>query len=234
MFTWWFTLLTLLLLLYGGNFRTALERGRQRYVEVLQLCRQELGGRGRVLGVCPVFMSVHETAPRRDLQALRRPCLRHGICLHLPRPCFYTDTTEGMVPAPPFERHPDFGRGRMDRIDNLRRRDPHLVGHSAGYPVHDFAYIVVLMTGIAAVLLNWNPLMKLDGYYMLCRFIGDPGSEGGVNGICLGLGKKVRLAPAGGSSRMFPSRRRLGFAVYASHLWHLQLHCALHRRAVRR
>ena len=31
--------------------------------------------------------------------------------------------------------------------------------------LHNAAYMVMLMTGIAAILLNWNPLMRLDGYH---------------------------------------------------------------------
>jgi putative peptide zinc metalloprotease protein len=39
-------------------------------------------------------------------------------------------------------------------------------------PVHNTAYFLMLISGIAAVLVNWNPLIKLDGYYMLCEILG--------------------------------------------------------------
>jgi len=39
---------------------------------------------------------------------------------------------------------------------------------------------MMLITGIASVLINFNPLMKLDGYYMMCEILG------------LGNSKKIR------------------------------------------
>jgi putative peptide zinc metalloprotease protein len=47
-------------------------------------------------------------------------------------------------------------------------------GTPAGSPVHDFAYKIMLITGVAVILLNLNPLMKLDGYYLLGELIGVP------------------------------------------------------------
>ena len=40
--------------------------------------------------------------------------------------------------------------------------------------MHDFAYQVILITGIAVVVINLNPLIKLDGYYFLTELIGLP------------------------------------------------------------
>ena len=47
-------------------------------------------------------------------------------------------------------------------------------GTPAGSPVHDFAYKVMLITGVAVVLMNLNPLIKLDGYYLFGELIGIP------------------------------------------------------------
>ena len=30
----------------------------------------------------------------------------------------------------------------------------------------------MMLTGIVSLVVNWNPLIKLDGYYMLCEVIG--------------------------------------------------------------
>src|SRR5260370_38147088 len=38
-------------------------------------------------------------------------------------------------------------------------------------PVHNGAYFMMMITGFVSVLVNWNPLMKLDGYHMLCDLI---------------------------------------------------------------
>jgi putative peptide zinc metalloprotease protein len=47
-------------------------------------------------------------------------------------------------------------------------------GTPPGSPVHDFAYKIMLITGVAVVLMNLNPLIKLDGYYLFGELIGIP------------------------------------------------------------
>ncbi len=42
-----------------------------------------------------------------------------------------------------------------------------------GMFVHDFAYKVIMVSGIGVTLLNLNPLIKLDGYYMFSEFLGE-------------------------------------------------------------
>jgi putative peptide zinc metalloprotease protein len=44
----------------------------------------------------------------------------------------------------------------------------------AGTLYHDFAYKIMLITGVAVVLMNLNPLIKLDGYYLFGELIGFP------------------------------------------------------------
>jgi putative peptide zinc metalloprotease protein len=39
-------------------------------------------------------------------------------------------------------------------------------------PIHEGAYFMMMLTGIVSLVVNWNPLIKLDGYYMLCEIIG--------------------------------------------------------------
>jgi putative peptide zinc metalloprotease protein len=47
-------------------------------------------------------------------------------------------------------------------------------GTPPGGAVHDFAYKIMLITGAAVVLINLNPLIKLDGYYLFGELIGVP------------------------------------------------------------
>jgi putative peptide zinc metalloprotease protein len=47
-------------------------------------------------------------------------------------------------------------------------------GTPAGNPIHDFAYKIMLITGVAVVLMNLNPLIKLDGYYLFGELVGVP------------------------------------------------------------
>ena len=42
-----------------------------------------------------------------------------------------------------------------------------------GMFAHDFAYKVIMVSGIGVTLLNLNPLIKLDGYYMFSELLGE-------------------------------------------------------------
>ena len=42
-----------------------------------------------------------------------------------------------------------------------------------GMGVHDFAYKVIMVSGVGVTLVNLNPLIKLDGYYMFSEFVGE-------------------------------------------------------------
>ncbi len=44
-------------------------------------------------------------------------------------------------------------------------------GTATGMFIHDFAYKVIMVTGIGVTILNLNPLIKLDGYYLLAELI---------------------------------------------------------------
>jgi putative peptide zinc metalloprotease protein len=43
-----------------------------------------------------------------------------------------------------------------------------------GMMAHNLAYKVMMVTGLGVSILNLNPLIKLDGYYIFCELIGEP------------------------------------------------------------
>lgn len=43
-----------------------------------------------------------------------------------------------------------------------------------GMTAHNLAYKVMMVTGIGVSVLNLNPLIKLDGYYIFCELVGKP------------------------------------------------------------
>ena len=43
-----------------------------------------------------------------------------------------------------------------------------------GMLAHNLAYKIMMVTGIGVSVLNLNPLIKLDGYYIFCELIGEP------------------------------------------------------------
>src|ERR1700686_759923 len=42
-----------------------------------------------------------------------------------------------------------------------------------GMGIHNFAYKIILVSGIGVTILNLNPLIKLDGYYMFSEITGE-------------------------------------------------------------
>ena len=62
---------------------------------------------------------------------------------------------------------------------------------------HDFAYQIILLTGIAVVAINLNPLIKLDGYYFLTETIEIPDLKERSTAFLSGWFQNRVLAPRG-------------------------------------
>jgi len=87
-------------------------------------------------------------------------------------------------------------------------------GTPAGSPAHDFAYKIMLITGIAVVLMNLNPLIKLDGYYLLGELISIPSiKENSTEYLTSWVKRKVFHLPV--EVPYLSARRRVFFAAYA-------------------
>ena len=72
----------------------------------------------------------------------------------------------------------------------------------------------MLITGISSALINWNPLMKLDGYHMLCEMIGISDlKEASTLYVSSWVKRHIWGLPV--EVPYVPKRRRLGFVVYA-------------------
>jgi putative peptide zinc metalloprotease protein len=87
-------------------------------------------------------------------------------------------------------------------------------GTPVGSPVHDFTYKIMLITGIAVVLMNLNPLIKLDGYYLLGELTGIPSiKENSTEYLSTWVKRNIFRLPV--DVPYFSARRRAFFAVYA-------------------
>src|SRR6202158_4978657 len=72
----------------------------------------------------------------------------------------------------------------------------------------------MLTYGIATVMLNWNPLMKLDGYYMLSEILGFVDlKENSTAYVSAWVKRHLWRLPV--EVPYVPRQRRLGYAVYA-------------------
>ena len=80
--------------------------------------------------------------------------------------------------------------------------------------IHGFCYKLILSGGIFCMLINWNPLSKLDGYYLFCeifRFWDIKGQSSSF--LAAWVRKHIFGMPA--DVPLLPRLRQIGFATYA-------------------
>jgi putative peptide zinc metalloprotease protein len=80
--------------------------------------------------------------------------------------------------------------------------------------IHGFCYKLILSGGIFCVLINWNPLAKMDGYYLFCEIFRFWDLKG-LSSTYLSAVVRKHLFRLPATVPALPPLRRVGFAVYA-------------------
>jgi putative peptide zinc metalloprotease protein len=83
-----------------------------------------------------------------------------------------------------------------------------------GMVAHAWAYKVMMVTGIGVSLLNLNPLIKLDGYYIFCELIEEPDFKERTSAYLSGWTRK-HLFGMPAEIEYVPRRKRAFYLVYA-------------------
>ncbi|MGB2672495.1 MAG: efflux RND transporter periplasmic adaptor subunit [Candidatus Acidiferrum sp.] len=137
-----------------------------------------------------------------------------GFALIYLTPAFYTDTTEGAVKGTRYQRLVISLAGIWVELIICSIATPIWWGTPPNTVIHDGAYFLMLLTGITSLLINWNPLIKLDGYYMLCEILGITDlKENSTAYVSAWVKHHIWKLPV--EVPYVPKRRRLGFVVYA-------------------
>src|SRR6266481_1238795 len=137
-----------------------------------------------------------------------------GFALVYLLPAFFTDTTEGFVHATPHQRLIISFAGVWSEMVLCAIATPIWWGTPPGTLIHNGAHFIMMMTGIMCLILNWNPLIKLDGYYMLADIVGITNlKEDSTAYASAWVKRHVWLLPV--EVPYIPKRRRLGFVTYA-------------------
>jgi putative peptide zinc metalloprotease protein len=89
-------------------------------------------------------------------------------------PCFFVDVTESWVSASKVQRLATIIAGIWIEMVICGAAMAFWLNTAAGGWLHNLAYEIILLTGIAVVVINLNPLIKLDGYYFLTESIEIP------------------------------------------------------------
>jgi putative peptide zinc metalloprotease protein len=137
-----------------------------------------------------------------------------GFALIYLTPAFYTDTTEGQVKASRYQRLVISVAGVWAELMVCAVATPIWWVTPPDTALHTLAYETMLITGISSALINWNPLMKLDGYHMLCEMIGISDlKEASTLYVSSWVKRNIWGLPV--DVPYVPKRRRLGYVVYA-------------------
>jgi putative peptide zinc metalloprotease protein len=156
----------------------------------------------------------HESAHGLTCKHFGGAVHKMGFLLYYLEPCFFVDVTEVYVYAGKWERIATSIAGIWVELIFCAAASILWVGTPVGTSVHEFAYKVILITGVGVVFINLNPLIKLDGYYILCELLGIIGlKEDSTAFVASWVKKKIFRLPV--EVEFVPRRRRWAFTLYA-------------------
>ena len=91
---------------------------------------------------------------------------RMGFLLIYLSPCFFCDVTEAWVFGSKWQRIMTMFAGLWSELILCGFATLAWWGLPPGGYIHELSYKIILIAGVAALLINLNPLVKLDGYYI--------------------------------------------------------------------
>jgi putative peptide zinc metalloprotease protein len=137
-----------------------------------------------------------------------------GFALIYLTPALFTDTTEAEVMSSRYERLVVTVAGVWSELMVCSIATFIWWGTPPDTPLHNGAYFIMMITGLISILVNWNPLMKLDGYYILCDLLDlTQLKENSTAFVSAWVKKYIWSLPV--EVPYVPRRRRPGYAVYA-------------------
>lgn len=214
-YTGWFTTLTLLF--FACMVWIFIDRWSEIGTDTWKYYNFTEKGLGDIVEFWLLFCFLgffHESAHGLTCKHFGGAVHKMGFLLYYLEPCFFVDVTEVYVYAGKWARIATSIAGIWVELIFCAAASIIWWGTPIGTPAHDFAYKIMLITGVGVVIINLNPLIKLDGYYILCELVGIIGlkedSTAFVSTWCkknlLGLPVEVEFVPR---------RRRWLFAIYA-------------------
>ena len=160
------------------------------------------------------IVGVHELAHAHACKHCGGRVPAMGFALVYLLPAFYTDTTEGFVHGTLPQRLVISFAGVWSEMLLYAVATPLWWGSAPGTVLHNSTYFVMILCGFTNVIVNWNPLIKLDGYYMLCDIVGINSLKEDSTAYTSGWVKKhIWRLPV--EVPYVPRQQRLVFAFYS-------------------
>jgi putative peptide zinc metalloprotease protein len=214
-YTWWFTLLTIIAFVITALI--SISHWSEIGTDTLQFynfTEKSWADVGTFYFMAIFTLAWHEMAHAHTCKHYGGRVPAMGFLLIYLAPAVYTDTAEGFVKGSRYQRFLIAMSGAWSELMICAVVTPIWWLTLPGTTIHSLAYLIMLMTGIAGVLLNWNPLIKLDGYHMLCEVIAISDlKEDSTVYVVAWIKKYIWGLPV--EVPYVPKKRRLGFVVYA-------------------
>jgi putative peptide zinc metalloprotease protein len=139
---------------------------------------------------------------------------RMGFHLIYLTPAFFVDVTEAWVYANRWQRFVTIIAGIWIEMIFCGVGSIVWWGTPAGTYAHELSYKIMLITGVVVVLVNMNPLIKLDGYYAFSEIVGFADiKEKSTAYLSSWVRRHVFALPV--EVEYVPRRRRALYIVYA-------------------
>jgi putative peptide zinc metalloprotease protein len=159
-------------------------------------------------------VAAHEYAHAHACKRVGARVPAMGFALIFLTPAFYTDTTEGAVMGNRSERLVISLAGIWVELMLCSIVTPIWWLTDPTTLTHEGAYFLMMLTGIVSLVVNWNPLIKLDGYHMLCEIIDIADlKEDSTAYLSAWVKRHVWRLPV--EVPFVPKQRRVWFAVYS-------------------
>jgi putative peptide zinc metalloprotease protein len=161
-----------------------------------------------------LIVALHELAHAHACKHCGARVPAMGFALVYLLPAFYTDTTEGFVKGTLFQRLTISFAGVWSEMLLYAVATPIWWGSAPGTGIHNAAYFVMILCGFMNVIVNFNPLIRLDGYFMLCDIVGITNlKEDSTAYTSAWVKKHIWRLPV--EVPYVPRQRRIGYAAYA-------------------
>jgi putative peptide zinc metalloprotease protein len=165
-------------------------------------------------GIFLLLGTVHEFAHGLSCHHYGGKSHRMGIFLMYLMPGVFCDCAEAFVCAGRWGRIVTIAAGIWSEIVLCSYLSVVWWLTPPGTAIHNFAYILILSGGILAVGVNWNPLSRMDGYFILCEILRFHDLKGNSTAYLVALVRKYVFGmPA--TVPALPPLRRVGFVTFA-------------------
>jgi putative peptide zinc metalloprotease protein len=213
-YTPWFTIVSLMAVLFAAGITIAHWSQIWQDSVNFYLWRRTWTDIFYVYTVGLAIVGFHELAHAHACKHCGARVPAMGFALVYLLPAFYTDTTEGFVKGTISQRLTISFAGVWSEMLLYAIATPIWWASAPATAVHNAAYFVMILCGFMNLVVNLNPLIRLDGYFVFSDIVGISNlKEESTAYTSAWVKKHLWRLPV--EVPYVPKRRRIPFAAYA-------------------